>query len=248
MLSLRDICIRQQGLPVVHKVSLDVLGAEVVALTGSNGAGKTSVAQVIAGVRDKSEGTIRVRKRNMNFELTDMKPWEIVRLGIVYVPESGHIFENMSVDDNLAVAGAALGKHKSAVQAQLESVCEMFPFLTSRLKQRAGTLSGGEKRSLAIARSLIVLDVAANPVPSGEFKLLVLDEPSHGLDPTALARLKSLILQLKERGLALLIIDQFASFALSVSDRGYTMDEGRIIRTGPASELIGAVSGRKLQF
>ena len=205
-------------------VSLHVQPKEIVAVIGANGAGKTTLLRVISGVASIKKGQITFRGQC----LSGMKPEAIVNRGIIHVPERRELFASMSVLENLELgAFHRRGRqHKAEIQLDLEKVCEIFPILRARLRQTAGTLSGGEQQMLAIARGLM-----AKP------DLLLLDEPSLGLAPLLVQEVLRIAAQLRELGCTILLVEQNANGALQVADRAYVMEVGRVVLHGQAHEL-----------
>lgn len=206
-------------------LSLHVKRGEIVAMIGANGAGKTTTINSISGIVPPAEGSIIFEGR----EITGMAPEEIVRLGISQVPEGKRIFAPMTVRDNLLLgAFCRLQFHgKREVQETMDYLFNVFPVLKQRSKQLAGTLSGGEQQMLAIARALM-----ARP------KLLLLDEPSIGLAPQVVMDLFKAVKRLREEGMTIFLVEQNASLALRLSDRGYVIETGRIVFQGTSEELM----------
>ena len=205
----------------IRGVSLDVPKGGIVAVLGANGAGKTTLLRTISGIMDPEKGEIRLSGEPI--ERGD--PDRIVRKGIVHVPEGREVFPLLTVGENLAME--AYTRHDDGVDEDLEMVFGYFPILGERLRQAAGTLSGGEQQMLAIARGLM-----ARP------KVMLLDEPSLGLSPILVRDIFSIIRRLnEERGVAMLVVEQNARAALDVADYGYVMEVGRIVMDGPAERL-----------
>jgi branched-chain amino acid transport system ATP-binding protein len=239
MLRVRNLSVFHNGIPAVKTVSMEIGDGEIVALVGPNGAGKTSLARAIAGLERYPTGSVTIEGNGVNCRLDHIPAWKIARLGIVFIPEDRHVFENLSVRENLEIAFASLGKDKRGHLQQLEKINSLFPFLWNRLDQVAGTLSGGEKRSLAIARGFLFLKVTGVPrreEPRG-FRLLILDEPTHGLDPAARGRMTDILRSISKDGITILLIEQLAAFALATSSRAYVMGNGEIERFGSAAEI-----------
>ncbi|NLF28174.1 MAG: ABC transporter ATP-binding protein [Clostridiales bacterium] len=205
-------------------ISLEVHQGEIVTLIGSNGAGKTTTLMSVSGLAPKSAGTVRFRDR----DITRMPPNKIVHLGIAHVPEGRKIFPGISVRDNLR-AGALgnRGLTKKRVEELYEEVFELFPRLRERQKQAGGSLSGGEQQMLAIARGLMM-----------DPELLMLDEPSLGLAPIVVEEIFSLLMRVHSLGKTILLIEQNASMALSIADRGYVLETGNIALEGAGKELL----------
>jgi len=214
------------GKDVVHDVSLGVGTGEAVAIIGSNGAGKTTLFRAVCGLLGISAGSIRFDKA----EITSQAAHRIARQGLAYVPAERRLFPFMSVRENLA-----LGCYPAAVDpARLEFVLGVFPPLGQRLSQRAATLSGGEQQMLAVGRALM-----ARP------RLLMLDEPTTGLSPKLAHAAYRALDALKQEGLTLLIAEQQVPLALSVADRGYVLEDGRVQLEGPAEDLAKSPAVRR---
>ena len=202
-------------------VSLTVATGELVALIGSNGAGKSTVLRTISGLLRPSDGTISFEGADITHAATD----RIVALGISHCPEGRRIFGRLSVSDNLRL-GAVAQRDAKAVAADLDMVFTLFPLLKERLQQAGGTLSGGEQQMLAIGRALM-----SRP------RLLLLDEPSLGLAPLMVERIFETIAELKRQGRTILLVEQNVHHALDVADRAYVLETGRITLDGPAEQL-----------
>lgn len=203
-------------------VSLVVKEKEIVALIGNNGAGKTTTLKTISGLIKPTSGKIYFK----DIDLIKLSPCQITKLGIIHVPEGRKPFANLSVYENLRL-GAYFVNKKSEIEERLSFVFKIFPRLKERLKQPAGTLSGGELQMLAIGRGLM-----AKP------NLLLLDEPSMGLSPILVEEIFSVIKNINEEGTAILLIEQNAAKALSVAHRAYVLETGKIMLEGKAEELI----------
>ena len=201
-------------------VTLTVEQGEIVTLIGSNGAGKTTTLRTIAGILRPRQGTIRMGDR----ELAKVPANEIVRLGIAHSPEGRRIFPRMSVKENLEMG--AYTRTDTDLGRDYERVFTLFPRIKERLKQRAGTLSGGEQQMLAIGRALM-----ARP------KLLLLDEPSMGLAPVLVELVFKTIQEINAQGMTVLLVEQNAHMALSIAHRGYVLQTGKIVLTDDAKAL-----------
>jgi len=237
MLTVDNISIQYGRVPALREVSLTVNKGEIVTLIGANGAGKTSLLNAIAGIIAPKSGNIEWDGKR----LLGLPPHKIVNAGIGYVPEGRQLFGSMRVMDNLTLGTYVdcsrkwyrlLGPLKSymrndLVQRNLEHVYQLFPILSDRANQRAGSLSGGEQQMLAIARALM-----SSP------SMLLLDEPSVGLAPTLVKTIWSLLSRLQDEGLTILLVEQDAG-ALRIADRGYVMEQGRVVLEGEASDLLG---------
>ena len=222
MLQIKDLSVKYDNIQVLHGISMDIQDGELVALIGANGAGKTTALTTISGVKRSFDGEIVYNGKNITKASTD----EIVRLGVVQVPEGRQIFSKMTIEENL-ILGAYTESDSARQKANMERGFEMFPILRERKKQLAGTLSGGEQQMLAIARALM-----SNP------KLLLLDEPSMGLSPLMTEQVFDAIVTLNESGTTILLVEQNAFDALEISGRAYVMENGVITREGKSSDLM----------
>ena len=221
MLELADLHVRYGNIRALQGVSLTVAQGELVALIGSNGAGKTTVLRTISGLLRPSDGTIAFEGADITRAATD----RIVALGISHCPEGRRIFGSLSVSENLRL-GAVAQRDRQAAAADLDMVFTLFPLLKERLGQAGGTLSGGEQQMLAIGRALM-----SRP------RLLLLDEPSLGLAPLMVERIFETIAELKRQGRTILLVEQNVHHALDIADRAYVLETGRITLEGPASVL-----------
>lgn len=222
MLQIKDLSVKYDNIQVLHGISMDIQDGELVALIGANGAGKTTALTTISGVKRPFGGEIVYNGKNITKASTD----EIVRLGVVQVPEGRQIFSKMTIEENL-ILGAYTESDSARQKANMKRGFEMFPILRERKKQLAGTLSGGEQQMLAIARALM-----SNP------KLLLLDEPSMGLSPLMTEQVFDAIVTLNESGTTILLVEQNAFDALEISGRAYVMENGVITREGKSSDLM----------
>ena len=220
MLSVENLEAGYGDVQVLWGISLHVEEREIVALLGSNGAGKTTTLRTISGLLKPMSGRITFD----GVDITGRPAHEIVRLGISMVPEGRRLFPKMTVYENLRM-GAYLAK--GDVRDRLETVYSLFPILRERRNQLAGTLSGGEQQMLAIARGLM-----SSP------KLLMLDEPSLGLAPKIVQEVLSAVRQIREEGVTILLVEQNVQQALSIADRGYVIETGRIVLEGSGKELL----------
>lgn len=222
MLVLNSLCIHYGRVEVVKGISLRLDQAEMVTIVGANGAGKTTTLRAISGLIKPSAGTIEFNGRRID----GLSAHAILRMGISQVPEGSEIFEQMSALENLEL-GALVVKDKQIYFQNLEHVFELFPILRHRQKQIAGSLSGGERRMLSIARSLM-----SNP------KLLLLDEPSMGLAPKVVDLMFDTIKRLNEQRITILLLEQNTELALDLCSRGYVMEAGNIVLSGRAKDLL----------
>jgi branched-chain amino acid transport system ATP-binding protein len=221
MLELTDVHVRYGSVRALQGVSLRVETGELVALIGSNGAGKSTTLRTISGLLRPTQGTITFEGADITSAATD----RIVRLGISQCPEGRRIFGSLSVSDNLRL-GAVSRSDAGEIAKDLETVFELFPLLKERLSQAGGTLSGGEQQMLAIGRALM-----SRP------RLLLLDEPSLGLAPLMVERIFATIAELKRQGRTILLVEQNVHQALDVADRAYVVETGRITLDGEAAVL-----------
>lgn len=240
MLQVSGVTVKHAGLAVVSGASLDVHPGEIVALVGGNGAGKTSLARAIIGLSKVEGGRIEVVRDGVVERLDGRPTWAIVRRGIVYVPETRPVFETLSVEENLAVVFSSVRLRAPERPRLLGSTYEQFPLFSDRRRQRAGTLSGGQKRMLAIARALLLLDAieAAGGAGGDHFNLLILDEPTHGLHPRTVDVVRELLARINSRGVSMMIVEQMVPFALSLARRGFVMRHGEVVASGGADQLL----------
>jgi branched-chain amino acid transport system ATP-binding protein len=207
--------------PVLRDVSLEAHRGEAIAVIGPNGAGKTTLLRAMVGMLKPSRGHVRYDKRL----LKGLRPFQVARLGLVYVPAERELFPTMTVIENLQLGAF---RNVGAAIRQLNYVFGLFPRLRERVRQLAGTLSGGEQQMLAIGRALM-----------GEPKVLMLDEPSTGLAPKAVAELYRNLSRLKDAGLTLVVTEQQVGLALALTDRAYVLEQGSIRLSGRSCELLG---------
>jgi branched-chain amino acid transport system ATP-binding protein len=221
LLEVSNLEVRYGDLIGVADVSLKVPHGSIVALLGSNGAGKTSTLNAIAGLVAPTRGTIKLEHR----DITGEPAYAIVRKGMALSPEGWRLFVQQTVENNLLL-GATPIADRAKVGQMLERVYTLFPQLAERRRQRAGTLSGGERQMLAVGRALM-----------GEPKLLLLDEPSLGLAPAIIETMYETLLRLHRQGLTLLLAEQSVDLALEVADHAYVLQVGRSVLSGSAREL-----------
>ncbi len=201
-------------------ISFSVREGEIVALLGANGAGKTTTQKTVSGMLRPVAGSITFAGKRID----GIPAHELIRLGICHVPEGRHVFPRMTVAENLEMGAF---RFKSTDQADLDRVFELFPRLKERIKQQAGTLSGGEQQMLAIGRALM-----------GKPRLLLLDEPSMGLAPLIVAQIFEIIREINNSGVTVLVVEQNAAQALSLANRGYVLETGEIVLEGTGQELL----------
>ena len=231
ILELKDVHVRYGVIEAVRGVHLTVQEGEVVTLIGGNGAGKTTTLRSISMVHPPASGQILFKGQ----DITGMKSHDLVKMGIIQVPEGRHIFPNMSVGENLEMG--AFGRKKASRQelsGELDHVFELFPILKERRRQQGGTLSGGEQQMLAIGRALM-----SKP------KLLMLDEPSMGLAPQIVERVFSVIAEVNKEGIPVLLIEQNAQMALAAAARGYVIETGEIVLEDDSAKLLNNDQVRK---
>lgn len=226
MLDVSGISVWYSNLQVLWDISLHVNEGECVTLLGANGSGKSSLVQTIFGMNNPRSGSIRFG----GGDITGLPPYVVAKYGLSLVPEKRELFPRMTVLENLE-----LGAYTRKIgPGDFDEIFTLFPILQERKKQLAGTLSGGEQQMLAIARSLM-----ARP------KLLVLDEPSLGLSPLFVTTVLDTVAILNKKGLTILLVEQNVQHALEISDRGYILEAGHVVREGAADELLNDDAIRK---
>jgi branched-chain amino acid transport system ATP-binding protein len=221
LLELEEIHTFYGNIEALKGVTLKVEEGECVTLIGSNGAGKSTTLRSISALTGARDGAIRFK----GADITRAAPQDIVRMGISHSPEGRHCFPRMTVRENLDL-GAYLRDDRSGITEDMERVFGLFPRLSERSRQKAGTMSGGEQQMLAIGRALM-----AQP------KLLLLDEPSMGIAPVLVERIYETIAEINRQGTTILLVEQNANFALDVSTRGYVLETGRVVLTDESSAL-----------
>jgi branched-chain amino acid transport system ATP-binding protein len=222
MLAVRELGVSYAGATALDGVSLDVRTGELIALVGANGAGKSSLLAAVSGLHRPVSGSIRLG----DDEISALPAHRISRLGLALVPEGRRLFAQLSVERNLLL-GDFRGRDGEGRRQQLEHVFELFPVLSERLQQPAGTLSGGEQQMLALGRGLM-----------GRPRLLMLDEPSLGVAPKLVSAIFDALRQVNEEGTTVLVIEQNVRRALELADRGYVIQSGRIVASGPSEKLL----------
>ena len=229
MLEVKDLNVFYGAIHALKGVSLSVGEGELVSLIGANGAGKTTTLHTISGLITAASGSVTLDGE----DLQKAPPHKIINMGLAHVPEGRHVFARMTVEENLRM-GAYILKDQHKINENLEKVYAHFPRLKERWKQLAGTLSGGEQQMLAIGRALM-----SHP------RLLMLDEPSMGLAPILVEQIFDIIRQLHEEGTTILLVEQNAQMALSVADRAYVMETGKITLSGTGAELAASDEVKK---
>ncbi len=222
MLEVKDINVYYGMIHAIKNASFEVNEGEVVALIGANGAGKTTILHTVTGLLHARSGSVAFEGK----ELTHTPAHRIVSMGISHVPEGRRVFADLTVYENLMM-GAYTRSDKAEIAASLEMVYERFPRLKERRSQQAGTLSGGEQQMLAMGRALM-----SRP------RLLLLDEPSMGLSPLFVSEIFKIIEEVSAQGVTVLLVEQNAKKALSIADRAYVLETGKVVMTGPAQELM----------
>ena len=228
MLKVNDINVYYGAIHAIKGVSFQVNAGEVVTLIGANGAGKSTILNTVCGLLHSQTGSIEFLEQNLG----SVPAHKIVERGMAHVPEGRRVFLQMSVEENLEMG--AYTQPRAGIAASLERVYQQFPRLKERRKQGAGTLSGGEQQMLAMGRGLM-----SNP------KLLMLDEPSMGLAPILVDQIFDIIRRLHQAGTTILLVEQNARMALSVADRGYVLETGKIVATGTGDELLRDAAVKK---
>ncbi|MFS0765108.1 MULTISPECIES: ABC transporter ATP-binding protein [Peribacillus] len=224
MLKIEDINVYYGNIQALKGISLSINEGEIVTLIGANGAGKSTLLKSISGLLKPKQGKILYEGDSIGGKAAQ----SIVKMGISHVPEGRRVFANMTVEENLQL-GAYLRKDKAGIKQDMEKVYELFPRLLERLKQQSGTLSGGEQQMLAMGRALM-----AKP------RLLLLDEPSMGLAPLLVKQIFNIIEEINKTGTTILLVEQNANLALSIADRAYVVETGRIVLSGKSEELTAS--------
>ncbi|MNQ32386.1 High-affinity branched-chain amino acid transport ATP-binding protein LivF [compost metagenome] len=221
MLTFEKVSTFYGKIQALHGVSMDVKKGEIVTLIGANGAGKSTLLMTLCGSPRAASGSIRYEGE----ELVGQESCDIMRKSIAVVPEGRRVFARLTVEENLAMGGFFTAK--GDYQEQMDKVLHLFPRLKERFEQRAGTMSGGEQQMLAIGRALM-----SKP------KLLLLDEPSLGLAPIIIQQIFDIIEQLRKDGVTIFLVEQNANQALKLADRGYVLENGRIVMQGSGDDLL----------
>ena len=229
MLEVKNLSVSYGAIEAVKDISFTVNDGEIVSLIGANGAGKTTTLHTITGLVPAKSGSVIYN----GVDLLKTHNNKIVTLGMAHIPEGRHVFTRMSVEENLEMGAFSL-KNQSDLKKDLDMVYGLFPRLKERRNQKAGTLSGGEQQMLAMGRALM-----SHP------KTILMDEPSMGLSPKLVKEIFSIIRKLHEQGITILLVEQNAKMALSIADRAYVLETGRITMEGDAKELLNNEQVRK---
>ena len=229
MLEVKNLSVSYGAIEAVKDISFTVNDGEIVSLIGANGAGKTTTLHTITGLVPAKSGSVMYN----GVDLLKTHNNKIVTLGMAHIPEGRHVFTRMSVEENLEMGAFSL-KDQSDLKKDLGMVYGLFPRLKERRNQKAGTLSGGEQQMLAMGRALM-----SHP------KTILMDEPSMGLSPKLVKEIFSIIRKLHEQGITILLVEQNAKMALSIADRAYVLETGRITMEGDAKELLNNEQVRK---
>ena len=222
MLEVENVSAAYGLIQILWDVSFKIREKEIVSIIGPNGAGKTTLVKTIMGLLPAKNGTIRFKGENIE----KLPPYEIVKKGVTLIPEGREIFPKMTVEENMLL-GAYTIKDKNAVKESKERIYQIFPVLKKKEKALAQTLSGGEQQMLVICRSLM-----SNP------ELLILDEPSLGLAPIIVGKVLDTLRKINEEGVTILLVEQNIRDSLNIADRGYVLEEGKIIIEGEGRELL----------
>lgn len=223
LLQLEDVYAGYSGFDILHGINLEVRGREIVCVVGPNGSGKSTVFKAIYGLIGVREGAIRFQGR----DITRDRPQELLRLGIAMVPQMPTVFPLMTVYENLEL-GMYVVRNKARIRQRIDEIFDLFPRLSERREQTAGTLSGGERRALEISRSLML-----------DPRLVLMDEPSVGLSPKLVSEVFAQVRELRDKSdLTFLLVEQNARSGLELCDRGYVIEEGRVSYEGTGSALL----------
>ena len=229
MLKVTDLKVYYGVIQAIKGISFEVNEGEVIALIGANGAGKTTILHTVTGLVEAKAGTVEFEGR----DITKMPGHKIVTLGMAHVPEGRRVFSDLTVLENLKL-GAYTRKDKNEVEETLKMVYKRFPRLEERKNQMAGTLSGGEQQMLAMGRALM-----------SHRKIILMDEPSMGLSPIFVNEIFDIIKEVSASGTTVLLVEQNAKKALSIADRAYVLETGKIVLEGKADELMNDASVKK---
>jgi branched-chain amino acid transport system ATP-binding protein len=229
MFKITDLHVNYGGIKALKGINIDIPEGKIITLIGGNGAGKSTTLRTSMGLVKPASGTITYKGEN----LTNKKTKDIAAKGIVLVPEGRKVFANLTLHENL-ILGAYARKDKNEIERDRERVFVLFPRLKERIKQKAGTLSGGEQQMLAVGRALMTKP-----------KLLMMDEPSLGLAPLIVKDIFNIIKDINKSGVTILLIEQNAKAALEIADYGYVMETGNIVMEGPGDKLLNDENVKK---
>lgn len=229
MLTVKDLTVHYGVIEAIREINFSVQQGEIVSLIGANGAGKTTILKTISGLIRPTKGQVTF----LDEEIQKKAPQKIVASGLIQVPEGRHVFAGLTVAENLEM-GAFLRKDKTEKAATLAKIYQRFPILKERKNQDAATLSGGEQQMLAMGRALM-----------SQPKLLLLDEPSMGLAPIFIKEIFRMIEEIQAQGTTVLLIEQNAKMALSIANRGYVLESGRVVLSGTGKELLASEEVKK---
>lgn len=224
ILKVTDMCAGYGSVPVLHGISLEVCEGELVAIVGANGAGKTTTMRTIAGLMRPTRGNVEFYGE----DVTGLPAHVMVKKGLTYVPEGRRLFQKLSVRENLEL-GAFAERNRDTIEERLARVYDLFPILKERSGQKAETMSGGEQQMLAIARGLMSAP-----------KLILLDELSLGLQPSLVERVLLAVTEIRRFNVTVLIVEQRVLEALEIADRGYVIQSGRVVMSGPSGQLLNS--------
>lgn len=223
ILSLKNVCSYYDKVQVLYDINVDVYPGEIVSVIGANGAGKSTMMKTIMGLVHMGRGEVTFDGKKLN----RMHAHKICKAGIAYVPEGREVFPNMTVLENLEMGAYCRSYTAAQMNEKLEEMYTMFPRLKERLKQKAGSMSGGEQQMLAMGRALM-----------SNASMLMLDEPSMGLSPLLVQEIFDIIQDIHKEGMTILLVEQNAQMALSVADRAYVLETGRVVMDGTGAELL----------
>lgn len=229
MLKINDLVVRYGMIEAIKGISFEVEDGQIVTLIGANGAGKTTTMHTISGLLKPYSGSIYLD----DVDISKLAAHKIVQMGIAQCPERRRVFSDQSVEDNLLL-GAYTRKDKTEIQKDLDNVYNLFPRLLERKKQLAGTLSGGEQQMLAMGRALM-----AKP------KIMLLDEPSMGLSPLLVKEIFAIIKDINKQGVTILLVEQNAKMALSIADKAYVIETGKIVMSDTGEKLLNSEDIKK---
>ncbi|MBO1014549.1 ABC transporter ATP-binding protein [Achromobacter sp. SD115] len=223
LLQIQGLTAAYDRSPVLRDITLDVPAGGFIAVVGANTAGKSTLLRCISGLLDKVGGSVKFDGQ----EILRLAPHRIPELGIAHVPEGRHVFPEMTVEENLYLGGYTRRRDMTAVRRGCDRIYTLFPRLRERRRQQAGTLSGGEQQMVAFGRALML-----------EPRLLLLDEPSHGLAPKIVEEMHQAMVDIHRSGLTILLVEQNTRLALSVAEYAYVLQSGSLVLSGPSGELL----------